>query len=102
MTTPSLPIIDLAALKGTPAARSQMLTQLGQAAREVGFFYLVGHDLSESARQETLALAARFFALSLEEKLAVQMVHSPHFRGYNQVGAEPPGHGRICGSSSIS
>ena len=57
MTTPSLPIIDLAALKGTPAARSQMLTQLGQAAREVGFFYLVGHDLSESARQETLALA---------------------------------------------
>ncbi|WP_272867131.1 hypothetical protein [Aeromonas caviae] len=35
MTTPSLPIIDLAALKGTPAARSQMLTQLGQAAREV-------------------------------------------------------------------
>ncbi|GJA19872.1 hypothetical protein KAM353_39080 [Aeromonas caviae] len=88
MTTPSLPIIDLAALKGTPAARSQMLAQLGQAAREVGFFYLVGHDLSESARQETLALAARFFALSLEEKLAVQMVHSPHFRGYNQVGAE--------------
>lgn len=88
MTTPSLPIIDLAALKGTPAARSQMLAQLGQAAREVGFFYLVGHDLSESARQETLALAARFFALPLEEKLAVQMVHSPHFRGYNQVGAE--------------
>ena len=88
MTTPSLPIIDLAALKGTPAARSRMLAQLGQAAREVGFFYLVGHDLSESARQETLALAARFFALPLEEKLAVQMVHSPHFRGYNQVGAE--------------
>ncbi|MBL0502867.1 isopenicillin N synthase family oxygenase [Aeromonas caviae] len=88
MTTPSLPIIDLAALKGTPAARSQMLAQLGQAAREVGFFYLVGHDLSESARQETLALAARFFALPLEEKRAVQMVHSPHFRGYNQVGAE--------------
>lgn len=77
MTTPSLPIIDLAALKGTPATRSQMLAQLGQAAREVGFFYLVGHDLSESARQETLALAAHFFALPLEEKLAVQMVHSP-------------------------
>ena len=45
MTTPSLPIIDLAALKEHPAARSQMLAQLGQAAREVGFFYLVGHDL---------------------------------------------------------
>lgn len=24
----------------------------------------------------------------MQEKLAVQMVHSPHFRGYNLVGAE--------------
>nr|WP_282598081.1 hypothetical protein [Aeromonas sp. Prich7-2] len=39
MTTPSLPIIDLAALKGTPATRSQMLAQLGQAAREVAMLF---------------------------------------------------------------
>jgi len=88
MTYPSLPIIDFAALQGAPDARRQMLARLGKAAREVGFFYLVGHGLSESAQRETLALAARFFALPAQEKLAVQMVHSPHFRGYNQVGAE--------------
>jgi len=88
MTYPSLPIIDLAVLQGAPDARRQMLARLGKAAREVGFFYLVGHGLSESAQRETLALAARFFALPAQEKLAVQMVHSPHFRGYNQVGAE--------------
>ena len=68
-----------------------MLAQLGQAAREVGFFYLVGHDLSESARQETLALAARFFALPLEEKLAVQMVHSPTFAATTRWGQSSPG-----------
>lgn len=84
----SLPIIDYAALGGAPEARRQMLAKLGQAAREVGFFYLTGHGLSEAQQKETLALAARFFALPEQEKRAVQMVHSPHFRGYNQVGAE--------------
>ncbi|MGN4964358.1 isopenicillin N synthase family dioxygenase [Aeromonas dhakensis] len=83
-----LPIIDLAALDGAPETRRQMLATLGRAAREVGFFYLIGHGLSEQEQQETLTLAARFFALPQQEKLAVQMVHSPHFRGYNQVGAE--------------
>lgn len=88
MENVSLPIIDYAALSGAPEARRQMLAQLGQAAREVGFFYLTGHGLSEADQQATLALAARFFALPEQEKRSVQMVHSPHFRGYNQVGAE--------------
>lgn len=83
-----LPIIDLAALEGAPDTRRQMLAKLGRAARDIGFFYLTGHGLSEAQQQETLALAARFFALPQQEKRAVQMVHSPHFRGYNQVGAE--------------
>ncbi len=54
-----------------------MLATLGRAAREVGFFYLIGHGLSEQEQQETLALAARFFALPQQEKLAVQMVPPP-------------------------
>ena len=83
----SLPIIDYAAINGTPEERRQMLAKLGRAARDIGFFYLTGHGLSEAQQRDTLALAARFFALPLQEKLAVQMVHSPHFRGYNLVGA---------------
>ena len=84
----SLPIIDYAAINGAPEERRQMLAKLGRAARDIGFFYLTGHGLSEAQQRDTLALAARFFALPLQEKLAVQMVHSPHFRGYNLVGAE--------------
>lgn len=83
-----LPIIDLAALKGAPDLRHPMLAKLAAAAREVGFFYLTGHGLSDAEQRETLALAERFFALPEQEKLAVQMVNSPHFRGYNRVGAE--------------
>ncbi|WP_270793855.1 isopenicillin N synthase family dioxygenase [Aeromonas sp. QDB11] len=88
MEQSSLPIIDLAALKGTPDQRHPMLAKLAVAARDVGFFYLTGHGLSETDQRETLALAERFFALPEQEKLAVQMVNSPHFRGYNRVGAE--------------
>mgnify|MGYP000134304379 CR=1 FL=1 len=49
----------LAALDGAPETRRQMLATLGRAAREVGFFYLIGHGLSEQEQQETLALAAQ-------------------------------------------
>lgn len=86
-----LPIIDLAALDGAPETRRQMLATLGRAAREVGFFYLVGHGLSEQEQQETLALAARFFALPQQEKLAVQMVHSPLSRLQPGGGRADPG-----------
>ncbi|MEV3813545.1 isopenicillin N synthase family dioxygenase [Aeromonas allosaccharophila] len=88
MEQSSLPIIDLAALKGAPDLHRTMLAKLAAAARDVGFFYLTGHGLSEVEQRETLALAERFFALPEQEKLAVQMVNSPHFRGYNRVGAE--------------
>lgn len=97
-----LPIIDLAALDGAPETRRQMLATLGRAAREVGFFYLIGHGLSEQEQQETLALAARFFALPQQEKLAVQMVHSPTFAVTTRWGPSSPGRGRICASSSTS
>jgi isopenicillin N synthase-like dioxygenase len=83
-----LPIIDLAALNGSPDLRRPMQAKLAAAARDVGFFYLTGHGLSDAEQRETLALAERFFALPEQEKLAVKMVNSPHFRGYNRVGAE--------------
>ena len=35
-----------------------------------------------------LALSRRFFALPERDKLAIEMVNSPHFRGYNRAGYE--------------
>lgn len=82
-----LPILDIRRLDGEAAERSAFLDDLANVAHDVGFFYLVGHGIGP-ANDEILTLARRFFALSEAEKLAVEMVHSPQFRGYNRAGAE--------------
>jgi isopenicillin N synthase-like dioxygenase len=37
------------------------------------------------------ALARRFFALPLKDRLAIENVHSPQFRGYTRAGTEHTG-----------
>lgn len=83
----SLPLLDLRRLDD-PDDRPQFLSELREAAREVGFFYLIGHGIPDSQIAGVQALARRFFALPLAEKQAVAMVNSPHFRGYTEAGHE--------------
>ncbi|WP_232631576.1 isopenicillin N synthase family dioxygenase [Methylobacterium sp. Leaf118] len=84
----ALPILDLRRLEAGEAERNAFLAELRAAAREVGFFSLVGHGIPEARIAAVQALARRFFALPAEAKQAVAMVHSPHFRGYTAAGAE--------------
>ncbi len=86
--TAALPILDLARLDAGETERKTFLEELRRAAREVGFFYLVGHGIPESQIAGVQTQARRFFALPAEEKRAVAMVKSPHFRGYTEAGAE--------------
>lgn len=86
--TASLPILDLARLDAGETERKTFLADLRRATREVGFFHLVGHGIPPSQIGGVQALARRFFALPQDEKRAVAMVHSPHFRGYTEAGAE--------------
>ena len=58
------------------------------AARGPGFFYLTGHGIPPELIGELRGLAKRFFALPEADKLAIAMVNSPHFRGYNRAGLE--------------
>lgn len=83
---PNLPLLDLRRLDG--AGRGAFLSDLRAAARDVGFFYLTGHGVPATLEAEVVRQAHRFFALPEADKLAVQMIHSPHFRGYNRAGAE--------------
>jgi len=64
------------------------LAELRAAARDVGFFYLTGHGVDASLLRELVLVARRFFALPEPDKLAIEMVNSPHFRGYNRVAQE--------------
>src|SRR6202789_2421780 len=56
--------------------------------RDLVFFYLPGHGVEPALINDVLGLARRFFALPERDKLAIEMVNSPHFRGYNRAGFE--------------
>jgi isopenicillin N synthase-like dioxygenase len=84
-TVTTLPEVDL----GAPAG--QLSERLREVAHEVGFFYLVGHDVPAALIRRVLAAARRLFALPQSEKDAVAMVRSPHFRGYTRLGGELTG-----------
>ncbi|WP_133406362.1 isopenicillin N synthase family dioxygenase [Parashewanella tropica] len=68
--------------------KQDFLKQLRETSKEVGFFYLDGHGLDTSIQKNTFELMHSFFALPAEEKLSIEMKHSPHFRGYSQIGSE--------------
>ncbi|MCU0491232.1 MAG: hypothetical protein MUD01_06580, partial [Chloroflexaceae bacterium] len=84
----ALPILDLARLEASPAEREAFLAELRETAYDLGFFYVTGHGVDPALTREVLSLARRFFALPEADKLAIEMVNSPHFRGYNRKGME--------------
>lgn len=88
MSKLQLPVLDLSLWHAGGEARRQFLRELGAAARDVGFFYLIGHGIAPSKQHSILQLAADFFALPQQDKTAVQMTNSPHFRGYTRLGGE--------------
>ncbi len=86
--TSAIPLLDLGRLEAAEPVRSEFLAQLRTAARDIGFFYLTGHGVEPALLRDLLELSRRFFALPQSEKLAIEMVNSPHFRGYNRVAWE--------------
>ncbi|MFF8402675.1 isopenicillin N synthase family dioxygenase [Streptomyces sp. NPDC014846] len=90
-TTPSydqLPIIDLSAADGDPRARALLHAQLHSAAHDVGFFQLVGHGVTRAETDALLTAMRAFFTLPEADRLAIDNVNSPHFRGYTRTGDE--------------
>ena len=78
----ALPVVDLRADSG------QLRKSLREAAHEVGFFYLTGHQVPDTLAARVLEMARRLFELPQADKDAVAMVRSPHFRGYTRLGGE--------------
>jgi isopenicillin N synthase-like dioxygenase len=83
----TLPVLDFREFD-TPATRAAFLEKLRQAAREIGFFYLVGHGIDLGFLDDLFRTSRAFFDLPESEKLKVEMVNSPHFRGYTRTGWE--------------
>lgn len=83
-----LPVLDLGLLSSSGRERDSILGELRESAHRFGFCYVTGHGIPHTEVQYLFHLSRRFFDLSEEEKLSIDQVNSPHFRGYTRVGFE--------------
>jgi isopenicillin N synthase-like dioxygenase len=78
-----LPVIDISGLTSESLdTRRAVGLQLGQAAREVGFFYVTGHGVPPDMLAEMFAAASVFFAQPRAAKLAHSIKRSDNNVGY--------------------
>ncbi len=81
-------VIDISGLV-KKSADLTIASQIGQACRECGFFYIVGHGVDEKLQQRLEQLSRQFFAQDLETKLEIRMaLGGKAWRGYFPVGGE--------------
>lgn len=88
MTDLTLPVLDLSDLDRGPDAAARFRDDLRRATHDVGFFYLTGTGVTPALEQRLHRAAREFFALPEADKLAIENVQSPHFRGYTRIGGE--------------
>lgn len=83
-----LPVLDLSLLDRGPASAARFHAELRAATHDVGFFYLTGTGVPPELERRLHRAAREFFALPDADKLAIENITSPHFRGYTRVGGE--------------
>jgi isopenicillin N synthase-like dioxygenase len=88
MSEPNLPILDLSLLDQGPEAAARFRDELRAATHDVGFFYLTGTGVTPELEERLHSAARDFFALPEGDKLAIENIRSPHFRGYTRIGGE--------------
>lgn len=87
--TPSLPIIDVAALrsKETESWRG-VAEEIRTACTDTGFFYVSNHGIDPADVAETFDQSKRFFEQPIDRKMANDLSRSPASRGYEPVGGQ--------------
>jgi isopenicillin N synthase-like dioxygenase len=84
-----IPIIDVRELVAGSEGRHAVAAQIGNACRESGFFYIVGHGVDGALQERLQTLSRQFFAQDEEVKLRIKMALSGRaWRGYFRVGDE--------------
>ena len=87
--TAEVPIIDVAPLVADGGEQNTVVAAMGQACRENGFFYVIGHGVSEELNRRLEEIGHRFFAQDVETKLEIRMATAGKaWRGYFPVGDE--------------
>lgn len=81
----ALPILDFSQFRAGGEAQANFIAELADVTHNIGFFYLKNHGIDQTLIDDALNLSKAFFALPLEDKLAIEMIHSRHFRGYTRL-----------------
>ena len=82
-----LPIIDLTGFQTASDAEFESLAEkLGQACRESGFFYIVGHGVDRQLQERMFCEAQTFFSRPDAEKNQLNKQFSNANRGYEPIG----------------
>ena len=80
----TLPIVDLSSWRERdPTSLAGIAAEAGAACRDVGFFYVVNHDVDADLIAAAFAQSRRFFALPLAERQALAIETIGGNRGYS-------------------
>lgn len=82
-----IPVLDLSLAKD-PNRRSELLDQLQAALFDVGFLYIVNHDVPADTITRLTSLLPDLFNLPAEQKALLTKLNSPHFFGYSGFAEE--------------
>jgi isopenicillin N synthase-like dioxygenase len=83
-----IPVIDLERWWGSDGDRQRLARSVDAAAREFGFFQIVGHRLPQERIDAMVAASSEFFALPLEVKQRCTPSDPSINRGYAARGTE--------------
>ena len=84
-----VPLIDIGPLVSRTERRHQVASDIGQACRDCGFFYVAGHGVAPELQRRLESLSRAFFAQDVAAKMAIRMeLGGRAWRGYFPVGNE--------------
>jgi isopenicillin N synthase-like dioxygenase len=85
----AIPVIDVTPLlAGSPEQERVVARALGDACRDVGFFYIVGHSVPLDLRKHVFDSAAAFFSGPAAIREAASFTGTAGNRGYIRLGGE--------------
>lgn len=94
-TFTEIPVVDISGLfSDSIEDRLSVAEQMGKAARDVGFLYVVGHGVPANKIANLRNAAKHFFAQSEAEKMKYYIGHSASHKGFVPEGEEIYGTGK--------
>ncbi|TVU21824.1 hypothetical protein EJB05_31491, partial [Eragrostis curvula] len=65
---PPMPVINLGHISSDPSKRACLIDDIGKACRDLGYFQVINHGISQSVMDGALEAASEFFKLPSETK----------------------------------